>query len=798
MHKKTENIVNDEKGLKTLLTFTGIIIILTGTVTLLGWITGISALINLVPSYLPMAPVNSLFFVIFGIILVIGFFDKTRKSIRLVLILTTVLISAYGLLQFAGYLVKADLNFEYTLFPVKETLGNFPLRHMSPYAGLLFFISGTGVLLKFTGREKFIILNLIGGLGIIIAFAGFVAGSGYLFGTPFLYSGNIIPLSIRTAISFLFLGLGLVLTAGGKTVFMRNLVGPTANARLLRVLIPLIISLFLLQGVLDVILTHIYKINEALLLAFSTIFSVLISIPVITNITKKVFKSANIAENERLKALDELKKINSLQNLILENNVIGIYMVREYTFQWANSRLNEIFRISQDERLQGISTSKIFSTEESYNKQIEWESIIKKGKTIDSLLELRRNDGEMFWCRFIGTPLEHDKPGEGSIWMVEDITERKLLREKMRLLSHTIESLSECISITDTSDRIIFVNKAFETTYGYRQDELSGENISVISSEENDPHFIKSILPATLSGGWEGEIINRKKDGSTFPVHIATSKVVNEKGEVVALVGVATDITERRKTDMQLKKYAEDLKVSNDAKDKLFSIISHDLRSPFNSILGFINLLSEQYDDISEEERKSFIRDLKKSSENTFTLLENLLTWARTQTGGIKVNAIPFNLSEVVEKQLEVLRNGAASKKITLINQVSPDVNVFADRDMVKTIIINLVSNAIKFTMPEGTIIIKAIVYSSEIQVSVEDNGVGITRSVLDNMFKLDKSNSTLGTSNEKGTGLGLLICKEFTEKNGGKISVESEPGKGSKFLFTLPLYTPVFSVGTP
>src|SRR5664280_1762240 len=371
--------------------------------------------------------------------------------------------------------------------------------------------------------------------------------------------------------------------------------------------------------------------------------------------------------------------------------------------------------------------------------------------------------------------------------MVEDITERRRLREKMRLLSHTMESLAECVSITDTEDRIIFVNKAFEELYGYRQEELIDKNISIVSSPNNDPQLIRSILPATIDGGWRGEVINRRKDGTEFPVLMATSKVVDDNGEVVALVGVATDITERRKLDLQLKKYSDELKVSNDAKDKLFSIISHDLRSPFNSMLGFFNLLSEQYDDISEDERKSFILELKKSSENTFVLLENLLTWSRTQTGGIKVNAVHFYLAEVVDQQFEVLKNAADSKSISLTNRVSHEINVYADKDMVKTVLINLTNNAIKFTRPGGVINVNAGIKNNEVEVTVEDNGEGIDGSVLENMFKLEKSHSTLGTSEEKGTGLGLLICKEFTERNNGKIWARSEPGKGSRFFFTLP-----------
>jgi PAS domain S-box-containing protein len=415
---------------------------------------------------------------------------------------------------------------------------------------------------------------------------------------------------------------------------------------------------------------------------------------------------------------------------------------------------------------------------------------MKTDKKVDKTIQLQRSNGDLFWCRFLGTPIDPVNPNEGSVWMVEDITERKRLREKMRLLSHTVESLAECVSITDIADRIIFVNKAFEELYGFKQEELIDKTISVVSSPNNDPRIIQSILPATMDGGWKGEVINRKKDGTEFPVFMATSKVADENGEVVALVGVATDITERKKVEKQLEKYSEDLKRSNDAKDKLFSIISHDLRSPFNSILGFLNILTEEHNTISEVEKKSFILDLKKTSENTFELLENLLTWSQTQTGGIKVNPIYFDLSAIVDVQFDVFKNAAASKNINLTNHITNETNVYADRDMVKTIFLNLINNAIKFTRPGGNINVNAAVKNNDVEISVEDNGVGIEEPVLLNMFKLDKSHSTLGTLKEKGTGLGLLICKEFAELNNGKIWAESEAGKGSVFIFTLPIYS--------
>jgi signal transduction histidine kinase len=231
------------------------------------------------------------------------------------------------------------------------------------------------------------------------------------------------------------------------------------------------------------------------------------------------------------------------------------------------------------------------------------------------------------------------------------------------------------------------------------------------------------------------------------------------------------------------------LKESNDAKDKLFSIISHDLRGPFNSIIMFVELLDEKYNYFSEDQKRLFSDEIKKSVQNAYDFLNNLLIWSRSQTDGIKVAPVVLDLAETVGKQIELYEISAASKLISISSKVRHGTLVFADKDMVKTILFNLISNAVKFTHPNGTITISSRIVGDEVHLTVADNGLGINSSDLEKIFKPGKIHSTPGTCKEKGTGLGLVICKEFTEKNRGKIWAESEPENGSKFTITLPGY---------
>jgi PAS domain S-box-containing protein len=763
----------------------GIILLFISLLSAAGWITGQRELLILFKEFLPMPPVNSLFFFIFGTVFLFHDHVRPESKYKTSLFLTFLLIFIYSLLKFSGHLIKIDLLFEDKLFPVYEKLGKFPLRHMSPYSGLLFILSSSAVLLLLSNHKRPGKRDLAATAGLIVSLAGFIAVLGYLYGTPFLYSGNIIPLSSRTALAFILTGTGIILLAGKDSFLLKHLTSTLPYSAVLRIFIPFIIALFLVQGVLDVVFTHLYHLNEALVLALTTFLSLLAGVPVIIKVTSTIFRNATIAEKERQLITAELRKVLNTQKLILENSPLGICMVKHDIIQWSNSQFRVIFRLKAG----GITNqtfSGILPSSESAQLIEKWNYNFRNGNLSDTAVELKGNPN--VWLRFIGSAIDPENDDSSAIWLIEDITERKRQRDTMRLLSHTVSSLSECVSITDTSDNIIFVNKAFENAYGYTSEEILGKNISILRARKASPDKTGKILSETIDGGWTGEIMNRRKNGTEFPVYLNTSKVTDENNEIIALVGVAVDITERKEAQRREKNYLEQLKNSNDAKDKLFNIISHDLRSPFTSIIGFFQLLSEQYDIMSEEEKKSFINELKESVENTFALIENLLTWSRAQRGGIKASPSIFRLHGATNELTQVLEKAAEKKGINIHNRINPDVSVFADRDMIKTVILNLINNAIKFTGKGGSIIISSAESDSETMVSVSDTGIGIPEERLKGMFSLDKSVSTLGTSNEKGTGLGLIICREFVEKNGGRIWVDSHPGQGSTFSFTIPL----------
>lgn len=231
----------------------------------------------------------------------------------------------------------------------------------------------------------------------------------------------------------------------------------------------------------------------------------------------------------------------------------------------------------------------------------------------------------------------------------------------------------------------------------------------------------------------------------------------------------------------------EELASTNTVKDKLFSIISHDFRSPLNSLQGALTII--QMGLLTEQETKKIVTDLKNQLDLTLNLLDNLLNWAKAQMQGIEINPRQFNLQEVIAETVALLQTQAQRKEIEVIQHYFGESEVIADVRTIELVVRNLLANGIKFTPKMGKITITATTDEHEITVSVADNGVGIPPDVLKNMFKENQSNSTLGTSNEKGTGLGLQLCKNFIEKNGGNIRVDSEIGIGSKFTFSIPVH---------
>lgn len=247
------------------------------------------------------------------------------------------------------------------------------------------------------------------------------------------------------------------------------------------------------------------------------------------------------------------------------------------------------------------------------------------------------------------------------------------------------------------------------------------------------------------------------------------------------------EIKMRKEAEKKLIEYTEELKEINIAKDKFYSIISHDLKSPFQGLLSYAEMLYDEYDSLSDDIKKEIVKGIRNSSKNIYSLLINLLEWSRLQTNKIKVELVKINLKNKVDEILNLHSANAARKNISLKNEVDNNAIIYADDYMLSSVLHNLVSNAVKFTKDNGKVYVKSEFSQNGVEISVHDTGIGIAAENLQQLFKIGTHYTTKGTYSENGTGLGLLLCKEMVEKHGGNISVESKLNEGSIFKIFIP-----------
>jgi len=360
--------------------------------------------------------------------------------------------------------------------------------------------------------------------------------------------------------------------------------------------------------------------------------------------------------------------------------------------------------------------------------------------------------------------------------------ERELLQQKQ--WSETIfHSANSGIMIIDRDTHtIVDINEAALNSIGGQKEDVVGHlcHKFVCPDEVNCcpiNEFCHSIS--------NDEKILYTLTGEEIP--IIKSVVETQIGKKDFLIETFIDIKKRKQVEKNLIESEKQLKALDASKDKFFSMIAHDLRSPFSGLLGISDLMAKEINTLSNQDLQEMAKALNQASNSTFNLLNELLDWSRMQTGDMPFNPSEHNLSETIETSAALYTNAAERKKLKIDVIIDANMVCLYDSTMISTVIRNLISNAIKFTKETGVIVISSTINTFENIISVEDSGIGIPETHIDKLFKIETHYTTPGTSNEKGTGLGLILCKEFVEKHGGRIWVESDVGYGSTFSFTIP-----------
>jgi signal transduction histidine kinase len=438
---------------------------------------------------------------------------------------------------------------------------------------------------------------------------------------------------------------------------------------------------------------------------------------------------------------------NLAEELINNDSVIGTMSIAR------NCIINGIYPLEGHEAALGLNLLSHPERKEIVEKTIETHSTFIAGPV--ELIE-----GGMAFISY--TPVfDKNKTGDNKFWGVTDIVfNQDMLLDEAELKESELGFSFAIKGYNGQGDD--------ETIWWGNPDVFDKQPISIVVDL---PHG-SWILAATPEIGWPAYIDKNK---------IIITLLIMSSSIISLLIWLFSRIM------VKIIKSEQELKILNSTKDKVFSIIAHDLRTPFNSILGLADLLNSNYTELNEEERQDYISNIYMASKSAYELLENLLLWSTNQQNKIEILKENINLKKIVNEAIAVYMPGLEQKNITLDIRIPETITVNADKFAIKTIIGNLFNNAIKFTKSEGYIKIDAHHQDKFTEISISDNGVGIPEEDIPKLFRIEDNITTMGTKNEKGTGLGLLICKEFIENHKGEIWVESKLGVGSTFYFTIP-----------
>ncbi len=479
----------------------------------------------------------------------------------------------------------------------------------------------------------------------------------------------------------------------------------------------------------------------------------------------------------------------------------GIAVIKERKISLCNDSFAKLFNFNSIKDALGTDPADLVSQDDI----VEFTELIQKiesGKIRGGQIEFSGLEQKGERRYFSGSVTSYDFEEEKYIVLVaRDETQSKkaeiLLKQSEERYRNITDTISDVLWMAERVEgklQTVFYTSSIQKLLGYSSDEfIEKKNLwyRVIHPKDRNGVIkqLKGIYsnPELTEGELEYRVVTR--EGNILWIANKLKILRNDTGEIESIIGVVSDITLNKRAEEELRKSAEELANLNESKDRFISIISHDLRTPFSSILGYTDLLLGNRE-LPETKQVEYISFIQESAKNMLDLVNSLLDWTRLQTGRIKFEPQKIDASLLANKCINILGGTALQKNITLVSNVNRQIYIHADENLMMQVLNNLVSNAIKFTNPGGSITINANPKPEEhvVQISVKDTGTGIRKEDMDKLFRVDAKFTSPGTAGEKGTGLGLSLVKEIVEKHGGKIWVRSKLGHGTEFIFTVPV----------
>lgn len=487
---------------------------------------------------------------------------------------------------------------------------------------------------------------------------------------------------------------------------------------------------------------------------------------------------------------DSEKYLKEIYNATSES--IAIHDIETMEMTDCNDATLELYGYNSKKDILSLQLGEVSAADKGYDKhrlKEEFHKVLKNGNHTFEWLS-KHKTGKYFWIEVnFKIVTLHGK--KRLLAVARDINFRKQAEEALKESEVKFKSLAEntadALIVFNSDHTIKYISPAYTKLFGYTEKDKIGitdKDIEGFMHPEDRENILEGLFQAIANKDETHtyQFRLKHKKGHYVWVRNHAKFMYDDKGNYAKAYVVSSDIDEQKKVEEQLK-------LSNATKDKFFSILGHDLKGPLNNILGITDLLSEDFDSFNNEEKKEIFNNLNSSTKNSLLLLENLLDWYRTERTKIHFQPVYLNINENIKEQIDLFDPIAKNKNIVLSYHDNIKANVFADKNMLNSILRNLISNALKYTNSGGNVKIETKLLKDFIKVNVIDDGIGMTADEKSKLFSNTLKTSQTGTAQEKGTGLGLLICNDFIEEHGGKLKIESKKGEGSTFSFIIPLH---------
>jgi len=498
---------------------------------------------------------------------------------------------------------------------------------------------------------------------------------------------------------------------------------------------------------------------------------------------------------DRKQVEEDLRNERLLLRTVIDNIPDSIYC-KDLAGQKTLANLTELkyLRVTTFAEILGKSDFDLYPKELAEGFFADDQVVLQTGQPVINREEfVIDKSGQKVWLLTSKLPLKDEKGNlVGLLGVGRNITRRRQAEEGLReseiKLKVILQSTADGILAIDGNDKVIKTNKRFAKFWQMPKALIDAGDYHALLSfaleQLTDPDQLFSKVQK-LRNSTDVDLDHLQfKDGRTLEIYSTPLILPNSP---IGRVWSFRDITVARRAEEEINKHNQELSNSNAEKDKFFSIIAHDLRNPLGSFMSLTKIMAEDLPSLTMAEVQEIATNMSKSATNLYRLLENLLQWSQIQKGTIPFKKVAVQLSLLINESIDTIQESAKSKGIEITTDIPADLVVFADTDMLQTVIRNLVSNAVKFTAKGGKVSLSAKVDAIEnVEISIQDNGIGMSLAMVENLFRLDIKTNRPGTEGEPSSGLGLLLCKEFIEKHGGNIWIESEEGKGSVFHFTL------------